>query len=242
MVKETFRLIFRNARLYLPLVLIGVVVALLNMGASMDTLIVFFVLTFLFAWLMTLFFTRHILNGDKVWFRDGLYNAATPMVSSLLIFLLIAVECLPVLLTVIGWSAAMETDLFNHMFYGSVFVLVAVLMVMLTMWLVAGNVMALIAVTTPVMYPMRALSNVRKMMRGKRALVMVRLLVIMVMSVACEMVAVLPVVMVGIIFNVDVSIAGIFATTIAGGFMTIFAAVYLYLNYREMIGMKGKKK
>ena len=72
MVKETFRLIFRNARLYLPLVLIGVVVALLNMGASMDTLIVFFVLTFVFAWLMTQFFTRHILTGDKVWFRDGL--------------------------------------------------------------------------------------------------------------------------------------------------------------------------
>ncbi len=232
---KTAKLIFRNWKLFLPFpVITGVVVALV-MGASMDTLITFGAITFLLIWLVSLFFARHLINGDNVKFRDGLYNAFSPIVSTLMVFLVLAVECVPVMLVIIGYSAALETELFGNMFYGSLFVLFAIIMVVITLWLVSGNLLALIAVTTPGMYPGRALMLVREVMRGRKIKMMLTIVKLVLISVMVELICMLPVIIIGIVSQGDVSTAGIIVTILVSSMMTAYAAVYLYIYYRKII-------
>ena len=55
-------------------------------GESSELAIVFGVLIFLMIWLVTIFLLRHRLAGHQVKLRDGLYNAMTPLISTLVIF------------------------------------------------------------------------------------------------------------------------------------------------------------
>ncbi len=234
----SFQMIFKNWKLFLPLVLIGLIVAFANMGASMDTLMTFGVLTFLVIWLTSLFFARHLMAGHKIKLRDGLYNAMTPLISTLIIYIVLALECVPIALAVIGYSAAIETELFSNMFYGSVFVIFAVAMAVISLWLLSQTAMALIAVTTPGMYPGEALKKTYEIMKGRRMKLVIKMLVLALVFVIFVAVTATPIaVLANIIGNATVVTVGIFVEILTGSFMTIFAAVYLYMYYRWLIGM-----
>lgn len=234
----SFQMIFKNWKLFLPLVLVGFLVAAANFGASMDTLITFGILTFLLIWLAALFFARHLMAGHDVKFRDGIYNAMTPLVSTLMIYLVLAVECIPIALVVIGYSAAIETELFSNMFYGSLFVIFAVVMTVISLWLLSQTAMALIAVTTPGTYPGEALRKTYEIMKGWRMKLVIKMLVLALVFFVFMVGIMTPFVIISnVTGNINVMTAGIFVEVLATSFMTIFAAVYLYMYYRWLIGM-----
>jgi hypothetical protein len=60
----------------------------LNQGQS-EVQQVFAILLFIVVWLVTIYLIRHIIAGNKPRFRDGLYNALSPFISSLLVFLVV---------------------------------------------------------------------------------------------------------------------------------------------------------
>lgn len=242
LVKRSFDILFKNWKLFLPLFIIAILVGWLMVGASKDALVVVMAFVVLMLWLVTIFFTRYILKGNKIRFRDGIFNAMAPFFSTLVIFVILMIECLPIFVLIIAYASAVETELFNDFFAGSLFVLFAIGMVALSGYLLSGTLMALIAVTAPGMYPLTALGLTREVMVGEKMKLILRLLVLVLVL------AVITAVVVGIGILVELLLANIgrpasavvVSLYISGCFAVIYSAVYLYLYYRKVLMMEEK--
>ena len=240
MVKRTFSLIFKNWKLFLPLLLLAFAIGLLAIGVNEETLIVVNVLIMLTLWLTVIFFARRIIKNKPVKFRDGIFNAMTPLFSALVVLVVLVIQCVPIMLVIIAYSSAVETELFANMFYGSLFVLFAVAMCALSLYLISGTLMAMVAVSAPGMYPVRALILTREVMVGEKLGLIVKLFM-MVLVLALIWVAVVGI---GVLIElglrnvgqvVPVTNAAIFA---CGCFSVIYSAVYLYLFYCKVLKLK----
>lgn len=232
-IARSFGMIFGNWKLFLPLIIIGVVVAFITMGVPgffSETVGVFGVIIMLVLWLVTIFLVRHIMAGHRVGLRDGLYNAMTPLISTLVVFIVIAVQCLPLILLVIAYSAALKTDFLATPFYALVFFVFAILMILTSGYLLTGSLMALVAVTAPGLYPMKALNTASEMMMGRRMRFILRLLILIVMLAIIWAVILVPLSFVGVPVEV-LSVMVIVLMCCS----CVYAAVYLYLYYRWMI-------
>ena len=240
MVKRAFKIIFQNWKLFLPLLLLAFGIGLLTIGVNEESLMVINVFMVIMLWLTSIFFVRRILKKKPVKFRDGIFNAMTPFFSSLVILIIIVIQCIPIMLVIIAYSAAIETNLFGDMFYGSLFVLFALAMGALSLYLISGTLMAMVAVSAPGMYPLRALELIHEVMVGERIGFIVKLLT-MVLILALIWVVVVGI---GVLIelglrnlgqSVPVTSATIFA---CGCFSTIYVAVYLYLYYHKILKIK----
>ena len=107
---ESFTMIFQHWKLFLPLLLLSMILEVLAVNTTYETTAVFSVLIFLMIWLVTIFLVRHIKAGHEVSLRDGLYNAMTPLLSSLVVFVVAVIECIPIFLVIIAYSAAIKTE------------------------------------------------------------------------------------------------------------------------------------
>ncbi len=245
-ITKTFRFIFVNWKLFLPLVLVALATYAVSFCVSEDAMIIIIVFAIIMLWLATMFFVRRVMAGEKVKFRDGLYNAMTPLISTLMIFVVLVIQCLPIMLLVIGYSAAIETHLFGNMFYGSLFVLFAILMVVVSGYLLSGTLMALISVSTPGMYPLTALELTHELMMGKRLAFVLRIVVLMVAIFIMGVVLVMPVLLVGLaLYNfggIETPMLVPIMVTVVAFFAVIYAGVYLYIYYRDLLGMDASKK
>ena len=74
----TFKLIFENYKIFLPLLFIMTVAAICLTGLASEFLngqtVIFGSLVFLIIWLISIFVIRHKMAGNKVGIRDALYN------------------------------------------------------------------------------------------------------------------------------------------------------------------------
>ena len=242
LVKNSFGIIFKNWRLFLPLFIIAILVSGLMIGISKDALVILVSLVIIMLWLTTIFMTRRILKGDKIKFRDGIFNAMAPFFSTLIIFVILMIQCLPIMLLVIAYSSAIETNLFGDFFAGSLFVLFALLMIALSGYLLSGTLMALIAVTAPGMYPLAALILTREVMVGEKMKFILRLFVLVLVLAAIIAV----VTGVGVLIELWLNSMGqsssavVLGLYLSGCFGVIYAAVYLYLYYRKVLMMEEK--
>ena len=238
-IKTTLKFIFTNWRLFLPLLIIATIIVILTNGTSKDTVVMLITITFLMLWLTTLFFARRVMAGEKIKFRDGLYNAMTPLVSSLMIFVVLMIQCIPIILVIIGYVAALETNLFGDMFYGSLFVLFGIAMLAISGYLVPSTVMALIAVSSPGMYPVAALRLSHEIMAGKRVQFTLKALKLVLMMIVAFVIIVGPAVLVDLALKnwagVDLVMLVPSFVVIAMCFMVILIAVYFYIYYRKVI-------
>ncbi len=231
---------FKNWKLFLPLLLLVFAIGLLTIGVNEESLMIINVFLIIVLWLTSIFFVRRILKKKPVRFRDGIFNAMTPFFSSLVILVVIAIQCIPIMIVIIAYSTAVETNLFGDMFYGSLFVLFALAMGALSLYLISGTLMAMVAVSAPGMYPLRALELIHEVMVGERIGFIVRFI---------TMVLVLALIWVGVVGigvlielglrnlgqHVPVTSATIF---MCGCFSTIYVAVYLYLYYHKILRIK----
>ena len=136
-------------------------------GESSEAAVVFSVIIFLIIWLTTIFLLRHLLAGHKVKLRDGLYNAMTPLISTFVVFAVAVIQCVPIFLLIIVYSAAVQTDFLATPFYALLFFIFAVLMILLSGYLLSSSLIALVAVSAPGLYPMKALHTASDLMMGE---------------------------------------------------------------------------
>ena len=109
---ESFAMIFQHFKMFGGLLVISTILMVLAMTGLTETTAVFAVLIFLMIWLVVIFLVRHLMAGHKVTLRDGLYNAMTPLMSSLVVFVVIVIECVPIFLVIIAYTAAVKTDVY----------------------------------------------------------------------------------------------------------------------------------
>ena len=213
-------------------------------GGSSEAATVFGILMFLIIWLTTIFLLRHILAGNKVKLRDGLYNAMTPLISTFLVFAVAVIQCIPIFLLIVAYSAAVQTDFLATPFYALVFFIFAALMIILSGYLLSSSLIALVAVSAPGLYPIKALRTASDLMMGRRIKFILRL-VALILTLAIMWVAVmLPLILFDMWMKQFEWTAGIPFVPICLTTMTCFTAmyitVYLYKYYRWMLNYEEK--
>ncbi len=283
---ETFKIIFKNWRIFLPfLILIVAANALIvgvmsqstysefqkaiedtshslaggevgNVGKAALLLIstittggfklelsetegVYAVIIFLVVWLVTIFLLRHILAGNKIKLRDGLYNAGSPIISTLMIFIVVFFECIPIFIYIIAQSAAIQTGFLETPFYALVFFIFSALMFLISGYLLSSSLIALIAVTAPGLYPMRALDAASDLMAGRRFKFIIRIICLIIAVGIMWGVVLVPVILFDLWMKTFEWAAGIPFVPIMLITMMVFTEIYLtsylYLYYRWML-------
>ena len=285
-IMATFRIIFKNWKLFLPLMLIAAVlsVALVGLmsedtyrqfqtvldqtsaqmgsgdignvaraglllistvttgglsGASNEVTITFSVLIFLVVWLTTAFLLRHRLAGHEVKLRDGLYNGMTPLISTLVVFLVAVLQCVPIFILIIAYSAAVRTEFLATPFYALIFFVFAALLILLSGYWLSSTLIALVAVTAPGMYPMPALRASSELMSGRRVRFILRIISLIVVVVIMWVVVMMPLILFDLwmkqfewtAYVPFVSVCLVLMTC----FTEIYVSAYLYLYYRYLL-------
>ncbi len=213
-------------------------------GESSEAAIVFGVLIFLILWLTTIFLLRHRLAEHKVKLRDGLYNAMTPLISTFVVFVVAVIQCIPIFILIIVYSAAVQTDFLSSPFYALVFFIFAALMILLSGYLLSSSLMALVAVSAPGLYPFRALHIASDLMMGRRIRFILRLVAVFLALVIVWIIVMLPLMTFDLWMKTFEWTEGIPFIPICLVIMTCFTAIYLttylYLYYRWMLGYDEK--
>lgn len=286
----TFKLIFKNKKLFIPLIILIVIFNIIlvglmseesyntfkealddtneqltkgqlgNLGKAGLLLIgtvttgglnrgmtevqqVFMILLLIITWLVTIYLARHILAGHKVKLRDGLYNALTPFISTLCIVGTIFIELIPIFVVIITYSAALATDFLATPFYALVYFIFAVLLILLSSYLLSGSLMAMIAVTAPGLYPMTALNTATDIVAGRRIKFIIRILFLFFILALCWIVVMLPFILLDNLLKANIEwLDNIPLVSLMLLNMTIFSiiytAVYFYLFYRKLLDME----
>ncbi|MBR3323450.1 hypothetical protein IKG16_01020 [Candidatus Saccharibacteria bacterium] len=211
-----------------------------------ETQIIFLAAIFLIVWLVTVYIIRHYFAGHKIKLRDALYNALTPLLSTLVVLVIFLIQLLPIVFTVIIYSAAIQTEFLSTPFYALVFFIFASLMILFSLYLISSTTMALVAVTAPGLYPMKAISSASDLIMGRRIKLIIRILFLLLVVAIIYVVFMLPLILLdmwakstfdfleGIPF---VSVYLLIATI----FIFIYSATYFYLYYRRMLNYDNSK-
>ena len=214
-------------------------------GESSEAAMVFVVLIFLTIWLTTIFILRHRLAGHKIKLRDALYNAMTPLLSTLVVFLVVMIQCIPIFILIIVYSAAVQTEFLAMPFYALVFFIFAALMILLSGYLLSSSLMAFVAVSAPGLYPMRALNTASDLMMGRRVRFVLRIVALLLALAVIWVVVMLPLIIFDLLMkNFEwtseipfVPVCLLSMTCFTG----IFVTAYFYLYYRFMLGYDTKE-
>jgi hypothetical protein len=167
---------------------------------------------------------RQIIAGKNVRIRDGFYLGMYPLIPFVLVFLVISLELIPIalatyLFTAVGNSNGAETVLW---------IIVLTSLTAVTLYLLSSSILALYIVCLPGVAPLTALRSAVRLVRGRRAVAIRRLLFLpLVLAIL------LSVVMIPIIW---------LATPLASVVFFIFLMIvlplvhaYLYNLYRELL-------
>lgn len=201
---------------------------------------VFTVLIFLVVWLVTIYLLRHRLAGRKVKLRDGLYNALSPLLSTLIVALVIFIETIPAMIVVITYSAAVKTDFLSTPFYALIYFIFAALLITLSVYLISSSVIALVAVSAPGLYPMTAIKTASDLLASRRIRFIIRLVYLAIITVILWVIIMLPLIALDLwLKSIFDWLAGIpfvsLELLIMTSLTTIYSATYLYLYYRRLL-------
>lgn len=208
-------------------------------GESSESAIVFAVLIFIIIWLVTIFLIRHIKAGHSVKLRDALYNSMAPFISSLIIFFVAIIQCIPLIILIVVLSAAIQTDFLATPFYALVFFIFATVMLLITGYLLSSSIIAFVAVSAPGLYPMRALRAASDLMMGRRTRFIIRLIALIITLILVWIIFMMPMILFDLFMKQWEWTAGIPFVPICLVVMTCFTGIYvtayLYLYYRWLL-------
>lgn len=227
---ESFKWIIANYKVFLPLLVMTAILESLVVYLTSETMAVFTVLIFLMIWLTVIFLMRQKMAKHDVGLRDALYNSMTPLISSLVVFVVIALESIPIFLVIIFYSAAVQTDFLSMPFYALLFLGFAGLMLVLSGYLLSSSIIAFVAVSAPGLYPITALITASELMMGRRIRFILRLIALILVLTVVWAVIIVPLSAIKIPMEV-LSIV----SAILGCFSMMYITVYLYLYYRWML-------
>ena len=197
---------------------------------------------FLFAliWLCTIYFLRQLLAGNHPKFRDGIFNAITPLVSTFCSLALILFHCIPIMLFTVAYSSAVSTDFLSQPLYAFLFWVFGGLLILLSCYLLPGSILALVAVSAPGIYPMVAINATTDLIQGRRTAFIVRILFGLLFLAVIWVLVMLPITWLDLFLKDHIDgLSGIpivpFFLQIMTTFSLIYATAYIYLFYRRML-------
>ena len=206
---------------------------------------VYAVLLGLLVWLTTVWLLRQRIAGHTVRLRDGLYSAGSPLVATTIVTLVIAVQLLPVVIAAIGFAAAQSTGLLAGGVEAMLFWAVALGLATLSLYWITASALAMVVVTLPGMYPLRALKIAGDMVVGRRLRILYRLVWMALLLAVFWIVVLIPVIL------LDMGMKALwpaiqwlptvpFAIAILATMSLIWMASYIYVLYRKIVDDDAK--
>lgn len=197
-------------------------------------------LLMLMLWLTTVWLLRASLAGHKPRMLDGLYNAGAPIVSATLIMIFIVFQLIPAAIAAIGVSAASESGLISGGIESMVFWVAVGLLVMLSLYWMVSSVMALVVVTLPGMYPLRALKISHELVVGRRLGILLRFAWLSVVTLVFLAVVLIPIILIDSWMQDAVpALAWLpvvpVSLLIASSASAVWVAGYTYILYRKVV-------
>lgn len=194
----------------------------------------------LLIWLTTVWLLRAFLAGHTPTLKDGLYNSGAPIMPTLLLSLLLIIQLIPAALAAIGISAAMPTGLISQGVESMLFWMVVLLLFLLSLYWVTSTFIALVVVTLPGMYPLRALKTAHELVVGRRLRVVLRMVWLLFVTLLLWVVIMVPIIM------FDAWLKGAWpaiqwlpivpvALLVSGSASAVWVASYIYLLYRKVV-------
>ena len=190
--------------------------------------------------LVTVYYLRHLLAGNRPRIRDGLYNALAPLISVMLTIGLIFIHLIPVFIFLILYSTAIQTEFLTDPLYAFLFWLLGSLLILLSAYLVPVSILSLMAVTVPGIYPMQAMNAVTDLIQGRRTKFLIRLAFGLLFLAVIWVVIMLPIIWLDLVLKQNIEwLEGVaivpFFFQLMTTFSVIYASAYVYLFYRRML-------
>lgn len=206
--------------------------------------VVFMIVLFVIIWLTTIFILRHVMAEHKIKLRDALYNAGSPIISTFVVLFYVFLDCIPIFLFIIAYSTALQTDFLATPFYALLFFIFASLMFLISGYLLSSSLIALIAVTAPGLYPMKAIHTAHDLMAGRRIKFIIRILALVLALAIMWAIVMIPMILFDLWMKTFEWTAGIPFIPIVLQIMTVFTAIfattYFYIYYRWMLDYEEK--
>ena len=201
---------------------------------------VYAVIIGLFMWLTTVWLLRAALAGPRPRLRDALYNAGGPIIPSFLVALFLVIQLVPVALAVIGFTALLPYGILDGGVEAMLFWTCALLLLGLSLYWITSTLVALVIVTLPGMYPLKAMQAAGDMVAGRRVRILLRLLWLFFIVILLWLVVMIPLIL------LDTWIKSMWpaitwlpivpvALLIMGAVTTVWVASYVYLLYRKVV-------
>jgi hypothetical protein len=200
----------------------------------------------IFVWLTTIWILRNKIAGVKIKLRDALYNAGAPLIPSVLLSLMLVVQVIPLALAVVGYSAAQLTGILDGGVEAMLFWIVVGLLVSLSLYWISTTLFALVVITLPGVYPIKALKTASDIVVGRRLRILYRLLWLCLVVTISWIVVFIPIILMNTwITNVWSAFRSVPLVPIVMLFMStatlIWSASYVYMLYRKIVDDAAKQ-
>lgn len=194
----------------------------------------------IFIWLTTVWLLRAFLAGHSPRLKDGFYNAGAPFIPTLLLSLVLVLQLIPAGLAAIGISAALPTGLISSGVEAMLFWVVVFLLLLLSLYWITSTLIALVIVTLPGMYPLRALKSAHELVVGRRLTIVLRIVWLLVVTMVIWAVVLIPIILLDAwTKGLWPAVSGVpivpIALLVTGAASVVWTASYVYLLYRKVV-------
>lgn len=194
----------------------------------------------LLVWLTTIWLLRGYMAGKKPKLRDGLYSAGAPIVATFFVFVVLLIQLIPLALAALALSAASATGLINEGIEAMVFWTVEILLLVISLYWLASTFFALVIVTLPGMYPMRALASAGDLVIGRRLRIFLRFIWLFGITFLVWAIVVIPVILFdGWLKSVWPAISWLpivpLVMLVVASLSLIWMSSYIYMFYRKVV-------
>lgn len=182
----------------------------------------------LFSSLAIVWALRHIYAKKNVRIRDAYYKGMYPIIPTILVFLVIVLQTLPLFIGLLILQVVNSSGIIASWIEQVFVVLLCVVLALPSLYMICSSIIAVYVVTLPDMTPFRALRSARELVRHRRLQVFWRLMVLVIVSFSFT-----AFVLISIIFLIPQLAPYVYY--VVSILLVGFVNVYLYGLYRELI-------
>lgn len=197
-------------------------------------------LLILFFWLVTIWILRALLAGHVPKLRDGFYNAGAPIVPTFILGLVFMIQLVPMAIAAIAVSTLLPAGFVSGGIEAMLFWVVALLLILLTLYWVVATLFALVMVTLPGMYPFKALRTAQDLVAGRRLPLVLRILWLFLTLAGLWIIIMIPIILFdawlkGVLQNIGWLPIVPVAWLLMSSATLVFSTSYIYLLYRKVV-------
>jgi len=201
---------------------------------------VYAVLIAILTWLTTVWLLRAVLSGKLPRLRDGIYNAGSPIVATIVITLWLLVQLVPAAIGVFIFNSASATGMLDSGLIAMVVSIAVALLVVLSIYWAITSIFAIVIVTLPGMYPWQAIRASGDIVTGRRLRIVLRFAWLIGIDIIVGTIVLLPIILIDRLLT---SLTDFFryvplvpvTMALLSSLLIVWSAAYVYMLYRKVV-------